>query len=99
MDVKNIAIKNYGSCYSSDNYGAHTMRVELGDLTFWFSYQTIIAFREAGQSMVVCANSWGSTTGKHLNLLDGGNKRDRLPREKFVEVLNALLSRRKLVVE
>jgi hypothetical protein len=61
------SIRSYGK-YSSENYGAHTLRVELGVLTVWFSYQTPVAFRLGfGGELVIRENDWGRTTGKHLN--------------------------------
>lgn len=75
-------ISSYGQ-YSSDNYGAHCLRVELPQVTVWFSYQTMVAFQFNGHSRKVLMNHWGPTTGKHLNAIDGGNKKERLSREAF----------------
>lgn len=36
------SIANYGN-YSSDNYGAHSLRVTIGGITVWFSYKTPVA--------------------------------------------------------
>ena len=89
MDLARI--RNYGN-YSSDNYGAHSLQVDIGSLTLWFSYQTIVAFQNSGGRRVI-QNQWRSTTGKHLNWIDGGNKRERLSSEQFeaelAEVLRA----------
>ena len=43
----------------------------------YFSYQTPVAFEKEGRLMVR-QNSWGPTTGKHLNKIDGGNYKNRL---------------------
>jgi hypothetical protein len=60
--------------YSSGNYGAHCMAVEIPQLiTVYFSYKTIIAFRFKG-NLVVRENEWGPTTGKHLNAIDEDKK-------------------------
>lgn len=75
-------IGNYGE-YSSDNYGAHTLVVEIGPLTVWFSYRTPVAFQVDGHARVVHQNDWSTTTGKHLNWIDRGNKRDRVDGETF----------------
>jgi hypothetical protein len=80
MSLPNIS--SYGN-YSSSNYGAHTLRVEIESLTVWFSYSTPIAFRTPGLPIVVRENVWGKTTGKHLNWIDGGRKSDRISTEKF----------------
>lgn len=62
-------ISTYGN-YSSSNYGAHCLRVELPGITVWFSYQTTVAF-ETNKSGLVCRrNDWGPTTGKHLNAIE-----------------------------
>ena len=75
-------IRSYGN-YSSSNYGAHCLRVDMGKLTVWFSYQTAIAFQVDGHARVVRANEWGPTTGKHLNMIDNGNKKARISGERF----------------
>ena len=67
------SIQTYGN-YSSDNYGAHALMVTMDGLTVWFSYQTPVAFRAGCRARVVRENSWGPTTGKHLNAIDGGSK-------------------------
>ena len=76
------SISNYGQ-YSSDNYGAHTLRVNVGPFTLYYSYTTLVAFRAPNTGSVVRSNDWGPTTGKHLNWIDQGSKSDRLPGEKF----------------
>lgn len=49
---------------------------------FYFSYKTLVAFRHDGE-VTVRENDWGPTTGKHLNAIDGGDKKRRLPSERF----------------
>lgn len=83
--MHNVAIESYGE-YSSENYGAHALRVTVGSLSLWFSYKTPVAFACPGRARTVCENCWGPTTGKHLNWIDGGEphmKKARLPREQF----------------
>lgn len=84
-------ISNYGD-YSSSNYGAHTLRVDFDNLTLWYSYQTVVAFRAAG-GLRVCENIYGVTTGKHLNWIDQGDKKARLPRAEFEQDLQEQLKR------
>lgn len=83
-------ISTYGN-YSSENYGAHALVVSVGDLDIYFSYKTPVAFRAPGVGLVVRSNDWGPTTGKHLNAIDGGDKKSRIKGEeferKFAEVL------------
>lgn len=78
--MKTMNAYSYGR-YSSDNYGVHsmTMKDEYGN-QFWFSYNTLIAFRIKG-SFHIIKNYWGSTTGKHLNWIDS----DKSKRESMEE--------------
>lgn len=57
-------------------------------LSVWFSYETPVAFRKAGGPVVVRENDWKQTTGKHLNLIDGGNVSSRVPGAQFVTMLH-----------
>lgn len=54
---------------------AHT--VKFGDVTLYFSYNTIIAFEDVRKGrpkrLVVRENDWSTKTGKHLNKVDGGD--------------------------
>lgn len=79
------SISNYGN-YSSDNYGAHSLRVDLGPLTVWYSYRTPVAFHVSGHNRVVHTNDWSNTTGKHLNWIDGGDKKNRVESDKFQQL-------------
>lgn len=60
-------------------------RVEFKNIDLYFSYETIIAFGKDGY-ITASENMAGSTTGKHLNLIS--EKKNRLPREKFLDLLN-----------
>lgn len=64
-------IDNY--CYDG-NYGAHSLVLDFGPLRVWYSYKTPVAFCVDGHSRIVHWNDWGSTTGKHINAIDGGDK-------------------------
>ncbi len=46
------SISSYGN-YSSSNYGAHCLRVDVGPLRVWFSYSTPVAFHKDGSERVV----------------------------------------------
>jgi len=76
------SINTYGD-YKSDNYGAHCLRVDVGNWTFWLSYKTVVAFRGPGFPRLVRENQWGPTTGKHLNAIDEGDKKSRVSGEAF----------------
>jgi len=61
---------NYGQ-YSSDNYGAHTLYFDdAKGNRFYYSYDTLVAFRTAESGLVIRQNDWGPTTGKHLNWIN-----------------------------
>ena len=91
-----ISKRNYGH-YSSDNYSGHTLELRIGSLWLMFSYDTIVAFND-GAGLKVCQNTWGATTGKHLNWIDGGDKKNRLPRKEFLRQLQEVLKKHDLVI-
>ena len=88
----------YGN-YRSGNYGAHCMRLDVGGLTLWFSYDTVVAFSPPGHGVRVSENCWGPTTGKHLNWIDDGNKARRLPRHDFETLLRNWLAEYNLALD
>lgn len=47
--------------------------VDIKEITIYFSYQTPIAFRHCGK-LFISINEWGTTTGKHLNILNRDHK-------------------------
>ena len=87
----NIKIGGYGR-YASGNYGVNAIRVDIGNITFYFSYQTCVAIHTYEHGLNVHENVWGPTTGKHLNWIDDGDKKSRLSSIEFdakmVEILN-----------
>lgn len=84
----NISIRSY----SQNTPNANCMELTIGELVLWFSYKTVVGYRYKGRR-VVSENVWGSTTGKHLNWIDGGKSRraDRLPYPEFEEKLSSIL--------
>ena len=66
------------SVYTDRNYS----RFEHGGEVFYFSYRTLIAFTYHGKRFVR-QNDWSVTTGKHLNNVDGGDKKSRLSGRDF----------------
>jgi len=84
------SIHSYGQ-YSSSNYGAHTLCVQVGAISLWFSYQTVVAFSSGFSGRFVSENVWSVTTGKHLNWIDGGNKAERVNNQVFDEEFNKVL--------
>ena len=80
------SFESYGR-YSSANYGAHALVFTLpcGGMIY-FSYHIPVAFCKNG-NRVVRENLWGPTTGKHLNWIDGGNKKARVTGADFEAAL------------
>ena len=76
----NITLRR-ASEVKSDNFNC----VTIGSLHLYFSYETIIGFGSDNMNCV-SENLWGTTTGKHINMIDD-NKANRLPREEFERVL------------
>lgn len=89
--MKQVNFFNYGN-YSSENYGVHTLAfTDTKGNTFYFSYETLVAFKIRNGNTYVRKNIWGPTTGKHLNWIDGGDKKSRLSEEDFEKVYNKLI--------
>ena len=85
-----IKVYNYGD-YSSNNYGANSLAFVINDVTFYFSYETCIAF-EVDCKLYISKNVWSTTTGKHLNWIEP-NKSKRLEYEVFQKELNSILDK------
>ena len=88
MDLPKIG--SYGD-YSSGNYGVNCQYMDLGDLTLYYSYKTIIGYYTLGGGTVLTKNVWGNTTGKHLNWLDR-DKSKRIPYDDFKKRLKDVVS-------
>lgn len=74
---------SYGN-YSSSNYGAHCQYfTDPNGNTFYYSYDTLVAFETPQHGLTVLKNYWGPTTGKHLNWIDDGRKNQRVDRDTF----------------
>ena len=72
------------------SFNNNLTKIEITNtISVWVSYETIVAFYD-GDHLVVCDNVWGTTTGKHLNSIDGGRKINRLPYKEFNKKLNSL---------
>jgi len=71
----------------------NAVMVDIGPVRLYFSYETIVAFHEDGHTQKVSQNYWSQTTGKHLNWIDDGDKKNRLTRDEFEAELSAMLKR------
>ena len=70
--------------------GPNFTEVRVGRLSMWFSYRTAIAYQHDHGARWVRVNEWSSTTGKHLNQIDGGTnkaKELRISGDLFTEYL------------
>lgn len=83
-----VKIWNYGD-YSSGNYGS-CMAVMFGPIELYFSYKTIVAFRNPRDGLVICKNVWSHTTGRHLNCINPNHSR-RLSYEEFDKKLEKMM--------
>jgi hypothetical protein len=63
------------------------VKVTVGTLELWFSYNECIAFAAPGYGLVVHENDWGVGTGRHLNAIDGGGNAPRFPHGEFTRLL------------
>ena len=62
--------------YKSDNYGGHALCfTDANGRTWYFSYKTLVAFNTRKTGLVCLNNSWGNTTGKHLNCIQPDHKK------------------------
>ena len=62
--------------------------VIINSIQIYFSYQTPISFyNRKTVECLVSQNHWLTTTGKHLNYIDGGNKKKRVPHYKILEAI------------
>ena len=57
--------------------------VDYMNVTFYMSYNTCVAFSSILTGLVVQQNSWGTTTGAHLNAIDGGDHSNRVTAKEF----------------
>lgn len=85
------SVSSYGE-YDNSNYGAHTLCVDLGDLELYYSYKTIVAYRDTQDGLVCSVNQWSVTTGKHLNWIQP-DKGSRIKADDFDKKLAEAITR------
>jgi hypothetical protein len=81
---------------SLDINKVNELSVDIGSLRLYFSYNTVIAFR-GKNGLVIRENSWGNTTGKHLNHINEDKTR-RISGELFEQKLNEMLKEYNLTI-
>jgi hypothetical protein len=66
--------------------------VEVGQVTLYFSYESLVAFQHpAVGGRVVSENQWSKTTGKHLTLIDGRTTKAEQKQRLAASEFNALV--------
>lgn len=77
------------------NYIGNETAIQTGTRRFYFSYNTLIAFNGTNSKGkvfdCVIQNLWSTTTGKHLNAIDGGDKKSRLGKKEFEKQLQEFM--------
>lgn len=73
--------------YIKQSHNGKLTRVFINNKILYFSYETLIAFYD-GQTLYVSQNEWSKTTGKHLNDIDGGDKKNRIPHDELLRITN-----------
>lgn len=74
-----------------DKSGANAVSITIGPIDLYFSYKTVIAFRAPGFGLVISANRWSSTTGRHLNEICRKEDKTRLSQGDFEKKLIEML--------
>ena len=80
------------STYCPNTTAKNAQRIDAGDVSVWYSYRTPVAVQVGDGPILVRKNEWGPTTGKHLNAIDGGDKKTRVSSSDFVKHLNTVCS-------
>ena len=75
-----------------NNYGNHSMSFCFAGIKMWFSYETMIAFQADGHPQIVRENSWGPTTGRHLQAAQRGYG-ERYPDDEFLVLFADAIAR------
>ena len=76
--------------YSNSNYGLNAlMFTDPNGRSFYFSYDTLVAFRSNKTGLVCLKNYWSTTTGKHLNSIQP-DKSKRVDQETFDQILTTI---------
>lgn len=87
--LMDVTIGNYGE---NRAYNGTTVTVQFGAIQYYFSYRTLVAFHAPSTGLVVRKNDFGTTTGRHLNFIDGGAKKNRLDATTFQEKLETAIA-------
>lgn len=72
---------------------ANLARVEINGVLIYFSYDTVIGFKTSRGRVCAAQNEWSATTAKHLTMLDGGERDERIPHKQMLNELSIELTR------
>lgn len=75
--------------YYGNGFYKKFMKVDIDTYTFYFSYETIVAYETPETGLVVSENIWSVTTGRHLNSLN--SKEDRILNKEFDKQVTELM--------
>ena len=75
-------MKNTAFSFYNQNSAKNAPLLTINGVRFYFSYETVVAVAFDGNCFVI-ENLWSNTTGKHLNWIDGGDKKNRLTKAMF----------------
>jgi hypothetical protein len=92
-NLTNAVSKRVYCDYPSGNYGVHALSfTDPKGNEFYYSYDTLVAFRSSKTGLVCLKNYWSTTTGKHLNTIQPDHKArvdqatfDKLYKEAFTD--------------
>jgi hypothetical protein len=70
LNTDNQPIKVWKYARGNNNKAIY---IDYMNVTFYMSYDTCIAFSSIPTGLVVHDNIWSTTTGAHLNTIDGGD--------------------------
>jgi len=72
-------------------HGNNGKEIEIGKITIYVSYSTVIAYRTPEEGLVARVNDWNTTTGGHMSAIPGNSKEDRISGPDFEERFSKML--------
>ena len=84
-----IKLSYYGK-NKSDKFNGRSVKLILGDIILYFSFDTIVAFEYDGE-LYCSKNKWSNTSGRHLNLIQP-DKKKRIHHFELIQMLDRILA-------
>lgn len=66
-------------------------QISIAGYTYFFSYETPIAFKPHGSPAYVTQNMWGKTTGKHINYIKEHYDHIQISKQEFDEAMAMMI--------